>query len=959
MFNITIKNMLKDKLVTVSLILGILLSIAIVSSIPIYTTGILNKLLHDNFINYEATAKNESKAQNEDDSKKTTDVKENSQVKGYPSAYSATFNDIKYNATYSSFIKDYRESEKLFYGLTDEIKAPIDAKKTTISLQNIEFQYESLDNKHEVAKNELVSITDLMNHIKIIKGKKPSDKIGNDKVLEVMVNEETFSNFNMSIGKIYTLMSNGNSNPFKIKITGIFQTNGDVYWSDKATDFYCKLVVTPDVFLNLLKTDESYFSYFKNVNYKIVYDYNKIQYKNVDKIYDKLISVTKTLENKNNSFQIDTAMRLNLESYIKNEGLYVTLIWIFTAPILIIILFYIYVISGFVVDSDKEQIALLKSRGISFIEILRIYLYEGIILCSLGFIIGPILGFFISKGLSYISGFLDFDLGLEASKFSISIQAYVYSFVSAFIMLIILLASVYIASKNSIVQVKRSKKKYLMSILSNKNLDVILLGISLYGYYIYSKSAKASMFSKSNNVPVDPLLYLVSTIFIIGFGMFLIRLYKYFVRLLRFVGEKYMPTSYYLAITNVLRYHLSKGVIILFIIMTIALGFFDMKIAKNINTSTENTVKYSVGADLTIQQSWQKTVDESYSTGDDEQDNGQLLIYSEPPHSELSKVTGVESYTKVLNADGTGKIKVGDNTTIITSVMGIIPNEFGEIAWFDSNLLKFHWYNYLNIMTEKPNYILISSALSKSANFHKGDTISYRLSNGLDVRGVVLDIVDYWPGCGDLSHKNEIVGNFDFIFSKIPKYPYELWIKKASNVSNKTLYDSMNSKKLNITGYKDMSVELYKSKSDMFLKGTNAVLSLGIIAVTLVTIMGFLLYWIKALKNRKLSFGIYRSLGIASKKISLIIIIEQIHTLGFAILLGIIDGVITCKIFLPLVTELWYNSKYVLPVNRISYNGEYLCFGSILIAMFIISVFILQKYISKLKINEAIKLGEE
>ena len=963
MFYITIKNMLKDKLVTLSLIIGILLSIAIVSSIPIYTSGILNKLLQDNFIKYEANAKDNDKSKTEDSAKKETNPKESEKEillkKEYPSVFSATYVTTKMNETYNNFYKEFKGSEDYIYNETSKIKAPFYAQKTTLSLLDICFDYQTKNNKTETAKNNIVSVSDIAKHVKIIQGKIPSNALSADKVLEVMVDESTFSNFNMKIDNIYKITSYGHDNPLKIKIVGVFKPNKDKYFADKDTDFYCKLVVTQEALLNTLKTDEYYFRNYVKINYKIIYDYEHFEYKNVDGIYKELSLFRSVLQKRKTNMTILSPIEVNLEKFIKNEGLYRTLIWIFAMPILVIMLFYIYVIAGFVVDADKEQIAVLKSRGISFFEILRIYFYEGIILCSSGFILGPILGLFISNGLSYIAGFLDFDLGIHVAEFSLSFQAYIYSLGAAVLMLIVLLFSVYTASKNTIVQAKRTKRRNFASILNIKNLDIIFIGIALYGYFVYSKYKNVSMFSKSNEVPVDPLLYLLSTIFIIGFGMLLLRIYKYFVKLMQFIAKRYMSTPYYLGITNVLRYHLSKGVILLFIIMTIALGLFDIKIAKNINSSTENTVKYAAGADLVIQQNWGKTMDESYKDIDGEQydERGKLYIYSEPPYAEISKVNGIESYTKVLNAYE-GWIK-DDNTLVKTPIMGIIPNEFGKIAWFDSNLLKFHWYNYLNALTKNPKYVLISSGLSKNSGFHKGDTIVYRLENGLNVSGIVLDVIEYWPGCMDLQNNNQIIGNFNYIFSKVSKYPYELWIKKDPDVSNKTLYNSLNSKQLKIVSYKDMSTELYNSKKDIFLKGTNAVLSLGLIAVTVVTVMGFILYWIKALKSRKLSFGVYRSLGISKGKVYLIIIFEQIFTLGFSIFLGIINGIVTCKIYLPLVTALWYNNRYVLPVKRISYFKEYLNFGSVLIGIFLISMFILGKYISKLKINEAIKLGEE
>lgn len=954
MFNITVKNMLKDKTITISLIVGFLLSIALVSSIPMYTGGILNGLLHDSLINYSA----KSGTTGEEDDSKAEDSIQNTNT--YPAVISASYNaSTVLNPNYEQFLSTYKDNEQYFLNLTKRINVPLYAKKNILTLNDTYFPYRDVNGQVKHGKCSIVSVTDFTKHVKLIKGKMPKDKVYDDKIADVIVDDSTFKNLGMELGKVYEIISYGNNKPLKVKISGVYKIDDkDNFWADKDTDFYCQLVATENTFLDILKKDSYYITCLGVVKYKLVYDYNGINYRNVDNIYNNLNSILNIFENRTD-FRADCPLVKSLSGFIENQSLYVTLIWIFAMPILIVILFYIYMLSGFVVDSDKEQIAVLKSRGVSLYEILRIYGYEGLLICGIGILIGPFIGFYICKALGHITGFLKFDFNLEAAKFCLSTQAYIYSFAAAAVMLATLLISVFLASKSTIVEFKRSKNKYLKSILNSKNLDFVFLAISAYGYYEYSKYKNISAFSGSNQVPIDPILYIISVVFIIGFGMFILRIYRYLVKLIYTISKKFMATRYYLAIINVLRYHLDKSIIMLFVIMTISLGIFDVKVAKNIDLSSENTIKYSVGADLTIQQAWKMTEDKTYN--DPFKDGGRLFIYTEPYNvSQLSKVKGIESYTKVLNVQKIGQVDRGQGNSLTrTSIMGIIPSEFGKIAWFDSNLLNYHWYYYLNALTKNRNAVLISTALSQSANIGKGDTIFYRIGDGLYVSGVVIDILDYWPGCIDMKNQNQIIGNFYYIFDSIPKYPYEIWMKKDPKVSNQVIYDSINSQKLNIASYKDSSSELYKGQKDIFLKGTNAILSLGLISVAVVTIIAFMLYWVKSLKNRKLSFGVYRSLGIPENEVYKVLAIEQVFTLGVSILFGIADGTITCKLFLPIIVNLWHNGRFVVPVNVISYMKEYLSLGILLIIVFLVSLVMLIKYISKLKINEAIKLGDD
>lgn len=942
MFSITVKNMLKDKMVTLSLIIGFILSAAVVSSVPIYTRGIMNRLLKNSFI------------ENKTGSMKNTDGTNNGYV--YPASFLAEY-DVDVNTSYQKFLKDYNDKNKFIDEFINDVKAPVLAHKIILSMQNIEFLYTDAQGQVKSAYDEITSVSDAEKHIKIVKGTKPSESIGNDKTVDVLVDEDTFQNYCMSVGKIYETNDRHGDSCIKLKIAGVFKIDSsDPYWQDKDTDFYTKLLVTQNEFFNILKKDNYYMHDIQKVRHEIMYDYKNFDYGSIDGIYSKLVSKMDIMKN-GKAIDVKCPIISYLKNFIEDKNKYITLIWIFTAPILIIILIYVYMISGFVVDSDKEQIAVLKSRGASLSEILRIYLYEGLLICGVGILLGPLIGLLICRLLGYVVGFLDFDIGMKPMSFVLDSKAYLYSAAIAAVSMLTLMVSVYFASKSTIVELKHSKKKYLKTIFNVKNLDIIFLLISFYGYFVYSKYKNVSMFSQSGDVPIDPLLYMLSAIFVIGFGMFLLRVYKYLIKLIQVISSKFKSVPFYLAVINVLRYHMDKSIIMLFIIITVSIGIFNIVISKKINLSSEHTVSYLTGADMTVKQNWSYKEDTTYLTGGDS-NSSKLYIYNEPPYMEFSKIKGISGCTRVLNTTK-GQVSLTANSHVECSVMGIIPHEFGRIAWFDSSLLKYHWYYYLNAMTTYPDYVLISSGLSKKMGIKKGDTIYYNIESGLNVSGTVMDIIDYWPGCSDMKKNCEVIGNFNYIYSKIPKYPYEIWIKKDRNISDKIIYNSINDLKLSIGSYKDMSQEIYNERNDIFLKGTNAVLSLGLISAATVTIAGFMLYWMKSLKNRKMVFGVYRSLGISAKKVSLVIAIEQLFTLGASIILGIIAGNTACSLFVPLIEGMWNNGKFTVPVKNISYLSEYLSFGGIMIVIFAIMLLILIRNIKKLNINEAIKMGEE
>lgn len=941
MLRITLKNLLKSKLLTLCLIAGFILSTAVVSAIPMYTKSLLKQFLDDTF----AKASVNSTLNKPD------------QAYIYPGMLSMSvhFLNIMVPEQYSS---QFNSSKRDFGSMCKGVPVPVLTQKSILSVNKIKYKYRKDGQEYISAYNEIDAISDFDKHINIVNGSLPGDALAKDNVVEAVVDTKTFNDFALEINKSYEITSVSSEIPLKIKVVGIYEpkSQDDPYWLDRDTNFYCRFMVTQNAFFKMMVQNPGYSLFMQLCNFKALYDYNKIDSTTAINVYNTASRILTASRNRTGQAVVCTLVD-NLKPYVEKESLYTTVMWMFLIPVLLLVMYYVFMVSGFIVNTDKDQIALLKSRGASRYEILKIYLYEGVAISAIGLIAGPPLGFLLCRLITYTDGFMKFSTN-NSSRILFSSDVYLYAAAIILLMLSTLLISVYFASRKSIVEVKQGRNKRITAIFKFRNIDFVLLAVSVYGYYLYgnNKNMSAITGASRNGAPIDPLLYLVSTLFIIGAGMFLLRIYKLIIRGLLIPAKKINVPSLYLSIVNVLRDHLKKNTAMLFVVITVALGIYNINIAKNINTSYENTTKYMSGADLIIKGVWDKYSDSSVS----EVDGSKLYHYvEETPYSDYSKVEGIESYTKVLNTPN-GRVALSKGAANVSAnLLGIVPDEFGKIAWFDSSLLKYHWYNYLNMLTQNKDYVLISKGLSESSSIKKGDYIYYKIGNGLSMRAVVGEIVDYWPGFDNLQSRNLIIANFDYIFSHIQKYPYQIWIKKAPGISDKYIYDSMKSFDMGITEFSSMSYNLYTAKNELFLKGTNAVLTLCFLSIAVITIIGFIIYWIISLKSRVLQFGIYRSLGLSSSGVSKLLILEQVLTLGSSILLGSILGVLTGQMFMPIIKGLWYYNKYAIPVKNINYNNEYLQLGVIIALIFVFSLFVLKRYISSLKIHQAVKLGED
>ena len=143
------------------------------------------------------------------------------------------------------------------------------------------------------------------------------------------------------------------------------------------------------------------------------------------------------------------------------------------------------------------------------------------------------------------------------------------------------------------------------------------------------------------------------------------------------------------------------------------------------------------------------------------------------------------------------------------------------------------------------------------------------------------------------------------------------------------------------------------------LQGTNGTLTLSFIITMTITLIGFLIYWIFNIRNRTLQFGILRAMGLSKRNLIGMIIWEQVLISGVAILVGILIGTLASNLFVPLLQVVYSAAEQVPPFKVVAYAGDYFRIFAILGVMLVAGSVVLGYIISKIKMDQALKLGED
>ena len=794
---------------------------------------------------------------------------------------------------------------------------------------------------------KLIGMTDSLDHMKIVRGSLPSSSPV-DGVYEGVASEDALKTLAINIGTTYKVVSLAPGvEPYYVRITGVYEqkTDNDTYWAETLDSYLNAIFINYDTVRNDLIPNGRFNAITVSRRYSL--DYHTLD-------MNRIASVTAELEKddefyKQAGYEHEFNVADIIGNYTERAEKLTRILWILQIPAMVMLAFYLFMVSQLNVDRERNEIAVFKSRGASSLQIFGMYAAQSAVLGLATLIIAPFIGLALCQFLGVSNGFLEFvnRTGIAAKITGVSI---LYALLAVVVFFLTTMIPIIPASKLTIVQYKQSRTKVVkMSLWEKCGVDIIFLACSFGFLYFYTTKLTDSIAEGTFEATgeLDPLLFIFSTLMILGFGLLFIRVYPYLLRLVYYVLRPVWSPSQYMAITTVCRSQGGKErFLMLFLVMTFSFGLFSANTARAINNNISDRIYYENGADVVL-------TEYSLSTSED----GGTSEFIETDFSRYENLAGVDIATKVLVND-TVKIRNGKNGNTKLTLMAIEPDKFAQTAWFRNDLLPIHWWNYCNALVESRSGVIISSGLAKDAGVKQGDVITLKWGGNDNLDTTVMAIVDYWPGLNPNTCDFAVM-NYNYVRARTELEPYQIWLKMADGATSEALYQSIEDSMLPLESIKDSSQMLIAEKTDPSLQGMNGALTLGFVIIMVMTIIGFLIYWILSIKGRTLQFGILRAMGVSFKEIIGILGYEQLLVSGVSIIFAFIIGGITSDLFVPLFQYMYDVNDQIPPYRVAAMQADYIKMY-VLIALMLLGGFaILGAIIRKININKALKLGED
>src|SRR5690625_4770944 len=225
---IIVRKMMNNRWLTSSLFLGLLITVALVASIPIFTSGVLQKLLisdlEDHYIEEQE----------------------------FPGEFSFSVNFSKDEDI--DPIKTLENVEIMNENLINQVALPFITRTTILSTEPLKINDES---GSQTLSARIMSISNIEDHIEITDGTLPSGDLNND-IYEALVPEKALLDRDMVIGNTFTI--NTDDQEIQIKPVGTFVAKDihDPFWSLSPDSYSREFIIPESLYRNeLLKINES------------------------------------------------------------------------------------------------------------------------------------------------------------------------------------------------------------------------------------------------------------------------------------------------------------------------------------------------------------------------------------------------------------------------------------------------------------------------------------------------------------------------------------------------------------------------------------------------------------------------------------------------------------------------------------------------------------------------------
>ena len=825
--------------------------------------------------------------------------------------------------------------------------------------------------------------SEIESHIRLVQGSFPAAYSGSGP-LDVMVSETTASRDTLLVGDVYLLQSTNARLPLNltVRIAGIWRplNPNDSYWFNPPSalsDVLLAPEATLEQVLNVANLPlVSFTAWYTAI------DGSSVRSSDVSQLTTQIETATADISQALPGTRLDRSPMDALERHREQVQILTVTLALFSVPLLGLIGYFTFQIAGMVVQRQQAEVAVLRSRGSSRSQVLSLALGEGIIVGIFALIAGVPLGLLIAQLMTWTESFLSF-APLPGTAPTLLPTSWLHGILTITLVLPAILLPAAASARRTIISYKQERSRSARRpIWQSFFLDFLLLIPALYGYRQLELTGSLGIpgVTTSTDDPFrNPLLLLAPSLLVFSLALIALRFLPRILALLAWIFGKLPGVSIVTALRFLARNPSSYSDPVLLITLTLSLAVFTASMARTLDAHSADRAYYRAGADARLVPI-AAPLSSATIAGDSEPEllrlealengagfgsSGEVVsqasvAYLFVPIEDFVSIEGVEAATRVapsqvdlINSSGqrTAGIFYGVDRLSLPAVI--------EPAW-RADYAPESLGALMNRLGESQESVLISRAYAEANGLRVGDRFQIVLSDvgqRQEVLFSVAGILEYFPTLYN-EGKPFVIANLDYSFdAQAGQYPYEIWLRLADNADPQTANRAAlryGLRNLGSTPEALLRLDLLRPER----QGLFGLLSVGFLATTTVTVIGFLAYTLLSFQRRLVELGVLQAIGLSARQLAVLLTAEQTLVIGVGALLGSAFGILASELFIPFM-QVRLGTYPLTPAFLVRIPWEqiglvYAVAGSVL-AGTVVAILILLR---RMRIFEAVKLGE-
>lgn len=634
---------------------------------------------------------------------------------------------------------------------------------------------------------------------------------------------------------------------------------------------------------------------------------------------------------------------------------------VLSVPVFGLVFYFASLVASLLVNRQRGEIALLKTRGIHNANIIGVYIVEWLILGALALSAGPFIGIFFADMMGRMQSFLTIAPDAPGLRSTLTWQSLRFGILAVLLTIAAALMPALVATRRTLVdEQQQAARTQRPPFWQRFYLDVLLLIPPVYG--IYQLRSKSSEVGATGTNPLsDPLPALVPVLLCFALGLFAVRIIPMLLEILARLAKLPPWTAPLVALRSLARQPSSYRGPLLLLILTLSIAAFSASMAATLDGALRHSITYQVGAATQLIETGQST-EEQGGTGEANierkniEEEARFLFIPVTDHLEVSGITSatrVGSYQATIQIGG-----INEHAQLVGIDRLDFPNVVThfERAWGNGASLG----TLMNLLARVPEGVVVSEDVL-TQGFAVGDTLPATLELYGDrrhVKFVIVAAVDLWPGYYPQDGPI-LVANLNYIFDQMGgTYPYDVWIARDPEANLDDIVQGTRAQGFTVIDAYDTATMIRDEQMHPRRQGLFGLLSVGFIASGLLTLLGFLLAALINARRRAIELGVLRALGMSGLQVGITLTIEQCVLVASGLAAGTGIGLLVAKVVVPLyqVGAGKYPGTPAYP-PVIAWNDVaimYVVFGGALL----VTLLALALILSRMQLFVAVKLGD-